>query len=148
MTLPSKFRNLSPGAKAYLILSGLGIAVAIYHSYDELTASFNSCNVSSKISCGGVFESGHASLFGVPFYVLGLVWFPLVLVLGIVAAQRVGSSQVLNGRILLTFLMIGNIFTIYLWYLELVVIGIVCPVCVSLYLINYALTGLALWALL
>ncbi|MGI0086010.1 MAG: vitamin K epoxide reductase family protein [Nitrososphaerales archaeon] len=139
---------MSPEAKAYLALSGLGVAIAIYHSYDELTASFSSCNVSSKISCGGVFESGHTSLFGVPFYVLGLVWFPLVLVLGIVAAQRVGSSQVLNGGILLTFLMIGNIFTIYLWYLELVVIGIVCPVCVSLYLINYALTGLALWALL
>lgn len=40
--------------------------------------------------------------------------------------------------------MIGNIFTIYLWYLELGVIGIICPVCVSMYVINYAMTALAL----
>ncbi len=36
--------------------------------------------------------------------------------------------------------MIGNIFTAYLWYLELVVIRIICPLCVSLYAVNYALT--------
>lgn len=58
--------------------------------------------------------------------------------------QRIGSNGILNGVILLPFLMIGNIFTIYLWYLELGVIGIICPVCVSMYVINYAMTALAL----
>ena len=135
-------------AKAYLILAGIGIAVAIYHSYDELTQNFNSCNLSSTVSCEGVFESGYTSIFGVPFYVLGLMWFPLALMLGFFAVKKVYTTTRLNAMILLPFLMIGNLFTLYLWYLELGVIGIICPVCVSLYIINYALTALAVKALI
>jgi len=129
-------------SKVYIVLAGLGIADAIYHSYDELTQNFTSCNINSRVSCEGVFESGHTSVFGIPFYVLGLVWFPLALILGIFAVQEVKTRTTLNPVVLLPFLMVGNIFTIYLWYIELGVIGIICPVCVSLYVINYAMTGL------
>jgi uncharacterized membrane protein len=50
--------------------------------------------------------------------------------------------------VLMLFLMIGNLFTVYLWYLELGVIHLICPVCVSLYVVNYALTGVVLWAII
>ncbi|MHB8565474.1 MAG: vitamin K epoxide reductase family protein [Nitrososphaerales archaeon] len=135
-------------SKIYLILAGIGIAVAIYHAYDELTQNFNSCNINSQVSCEGVFESGHTAIFGVPFYVLGLIWFPLAFILGVFAVQKVQTKTRLNPIILLPFLMIGNIFTLYLWYLELGVIGIICPVCVSLYIINYAMTALVAKTLL
>ncbi len=131
---------------AFVGLSILGIGVAIYEAYDYLTQNFNGCNFNSYVSCGTVATSGYTSLDGVPFYVMGLVWFPLVLVL-VLALSRLGKQPV-DGIILLPFLMIGNIFTIYLWYLELGVIHAICPVCVSLYVINYALTGLAAWQLL
>jgi uncharacterized membrane protein len=138
------FRTRARGgtvSKAYLILSVAGIADAIYHAYDELTYTFNSCNINSKLSCGGVFESGHTSIFGVPFYVTGLIWFPLALAIGLYFTQVKRTD--INGKVLVPFLMIGNLFTIYLWYVELGVIGIICPVCVSLYIINYVMTGLA-----
>jgi uncharacterized membrane protein len=142
-------RKMTPTAIAFIVLSIGGIGDAIYHSYEELTEQFGSfCNINSKVSCSGVFESGHTSLFGVPFFVLGLIWFPLALVLGILTMERFETKTLLNGLIMLPFLMIGNIFTIYLWYVELGVIGIICPVCVSLYVINYALTGLALKSIL
>jgi uncharacterized membrane protein len=140
---------MSTTAIAFISFSVIGIAVAVYHSYEELTTSFGSfCNINSKVSCVGVFESGHTSLFGVPFYVLGLVWFPVTLVLAILTLERAGTKSMLNGLILLPFLMVGNIFTIYLWYVELGVIGIICPVCVSLYVVNYVMTGLAIKSLL
>ncbi|MDH2900769.1 MAG: vitamin K epoxide reductase family protein [archaeon] len=141
--------KMSTTAIAFISFSVIGIAVAVYHSYEELTTSFGSfCNINSKVSCVGVFESGHTSLFGVPFYVLGLVWFPVTLVLAILTLERAGTKSMLNGLILLPFLMVGNIFTIYLWYVELGVIGIICPVCVSLYVVNYVMTGLAIKSLL
>jgi uncharacterized membrane protein len=46
----------------------------------------------------------------------------------------------------LPVLMIGNVFTVYLWYVDLALINVLCLVCISLYLINYALTGIALIA--
>ena len=122
----------------FIVLSSIGIADAIYTAYEYATANFGSCTVNSYLSCGSVAASGHTSLFGIPFYLFGLVWFPILLVLSVVMSK--GGKYILNSEILLPILMIGNIFTVYLWYLELGVIGAICPSCVSLYAINYALT--------
>ena len=128
-------------SKIYVVLSCIGIAVAAYDAYDYLTQNFAGCNINQTVSCLGVFQSGHTSLFGIPFWLMGLIWFPLTLILGFVAVRKYETSITLNPIILLPFLMVGNIFTMYLWYLELGVIGIICPVCVSLYVIKYALTA-------
>jgi uncharacterized membrane protein len=124
---------------AYLALTTAGIGISIYDAWEYLTLNFQSCNITSYFSCGGVASSGYTSLFGIPFWVTGLLWFPLALVVGFVVFKYSGET------ILALFLMIGNIFTIYLWYLELDVIHKICPVCLSLYLINYSMTGLAFW---
>ncbi|MBO0888650.1 vitamin K epoxide reductase family protein [Candidatus Bathyarchaeota archaeon] len=126
---------------AYLTIAAGGIALAIYTSYEYVTQSFNSCNINQVFNCGGVYASGHTSLFGIPFYATGLVWFPMIFLIGLLTS-RLGRTPV-NGEILLPLLMLGNVFTAYLWYLELVVIHIICPLCVSLYAINYALTAIA-----
>ncbi len=133
-------------AKWYFLLASVGVAVAVYHAYDELTETFNFCNLNQQISCGNVFASGDTSILGVPFYVLGMIWFPLLVVLGLWLTRR--GKGPLNGDILIPVLMVGNAFTVYLWYLELFVIGAICPVCVALYVINYAHTGLAVLAFL
>ena len=139
----AKIGNFSLFAKLYLIVAVMGIIIAIYDAYDYLTISFNFCNVSSTISCLGVFQSGHTSLFGIPFWLMGLIWFPLALSLAILTLQEIAGRNSLNGSVIVPFLMIGNIFTIYLWYLELDLIHVICPVCASLYIVNYTMTALA-----
>jgi uncharacterized membrane protein len=129
-------------AKAYFLIAAVGVAVSIYVANDYLTATFQGCYVNQQFSCQGVFLSGHTSLFGIPFYVTGLVWFPLLIAVGLLTTKL--GREPLNGEILLPLVMIGNVFTIYLWYLELSVIGIICPLCVSLYIVNYALTAIVL----
>lgn len=143
--------------KAFIILAVVGFAIAVYHGYDEATAytgpGSNACNVFTQynpfLSCASVFASGYATLppnsNGLPLYVLGLVWFPLAAVVGYRYGRRTGR---LSGDVMVPLLMVGNIFTIYLWFIELAVIHALCPICVSMYLVNYALTGLALRALL
>ncbi len=125
-----------------MAVAAVGIGITIYIAYEYLNQSFGSCSINAQLSCGGVFESGHTSIFGIPFYILGLVWFPLVLVIGLVTSR--GARNPVNGEILLPLLMVGNVFTVYLWYLELFVIGIICPLCVSSYAVNYALTAIVL----
>ncbi len=131
---------------AYLAISAVGIGDAIYTAYEYITQNFTSCNLSSSVSCAGVFASGHTSLFGIPFYVAGLIWFPLVLALGLFTTRL--GKQPLGSEILLPVLMIGNMFTVYLWYLEIVVIGIFCPLCISLYAVNYTLTAIVVYQFL
>lgn len=127
---------------AFLIGCIAGVGTSTYTAYEYITQDFRVCSINQQISCAGVFASGHTSIFGIQFYVLGVVWFPVLLALGLLSSRLM--RQPLNAEVLLPILMIGNIFTVYLWYLELVVIHVVCPLCVSNYVINYALTILVL----
>jgi uncharacterized membrane protein len=144
-------------SRAFLVLSVVGLAIAVYHGYDEITAftgpGSNACNVFTHfnpfLSCTSVFASGYATLpphtNGLPLYVLGVVWFPVMIVLGAWFGRKRGA---LNGEVLFPLLMVGNIFTLYLWYVELGLIHALCPICVGMYIVNYALTVLAFKALL
>jgi len=136
-------------SKAFIILAALAIPVVIYHAYDEITnysgLGSGFCNVNHVISCATVFDSGHTTFLGLSLWVYGAVWFPLMLFLGFWFTRKGGS---IRAEILVPLLMVGNVFTIYLWYLELGVIHAICPVCVSLYCFNYALTALGIVALL
>ena len=120
----------------------MGTAIAVYHAYGEITYTFNSCNLSDVFSCGSVFASGYTTVLGVDFWVYGVVWFPLCLLVGFWAINRYGRPL---GSAVVPFLMIGNIFTVYPWYIEIKLLhGIYCLVCVSLYIVNYLLTFVAL----
>lgn len=140
-------------SKAFIVLAAVGIAVAIYHGYDEVTSysapGTGVCNINSVLSCANVFNSGYTKFppgaYGIDMYVYGLVWFPLLVALGVVLGRKTGT---LSGEVLLPMLMVGNIFTLYLWYLEIAVIHAYCPVCISMYVLNYALTALAAKSLL
>jgi uncharacterized membrane protein len=133
--------NLSKG---FIGLSAVGIPVALYHAYDEITnysaPGTGICNLNHFFSCGSVFASGYTTFLGLSLWVYGVVWFPLMLILGLWFTR---GGNPIRGEVLVPVLMIGNIFTIYLWYLELGVIHAICPVCVSLYALNYLMTVLA-----
>jgi uncharacterized membrane protein len=94
-----------------------------------------------KLGCTSVFNSGYTKFppgDGLSMWVYGVVWFPLMLVL---AVWFVKSRGGINGVAMIPVLMVGNFFTLYCWYLELGVIHAICPVCVSLYCLNYAMTA-------
>jgi uncharacterized membrane protein len=120
----------------------VGLALAIYHSYDEIvsysTKASQACHINSLLSCSATFAYSHP--FGVPLYVFGLIWFPLLLIITLIYRAN------LRADLMLLLLVVGDMFTIYLWYLEAILVypntHAVCPVCVSMYVINYILTAL------
>ena len=140
-------------SKAFLVLAAVGTLDAVFHAYDELTAYSNpfgnSCNINQFVSCTTVFRSGYTTFppgqYGVAMWVYGVLWFPMMLIIGYLFVRRSGS---LNGEVMVPVLMVGNLFTIYLWYLELVRIHALCPVCISLYVLNYLLTAVFFVSLL
>ena len=81
----------------------------------------------------------NASFFGITYWVFGVVWFPLIFVVGL-WSTRLGRDALRTWT--LALLSVGNIFTVYLWYLDLVEIRAFTAVYVGLYVTNYALTGL------
>lgn len=118
--------NLS---KPFLVVSALGIVEAIYHAWSEGAFSTNYAVVSF---------SPYASLFGIPYWVFGVVWFPLVLAVGL-WMTRIGKVSL--GREMLVLLTVGNVFTGYLWYLDFIIINAFTLVYAALYATNYVLTA-------
>jgi uncharacterized membrane protein len=129
-------------SRAFIALSVMGVAVAIYHAYGEITYTLSACSLNHTFSCTSVFGSGYTRVLGVQFWVYGVVWFPVCLVVGLWAIHRYGTPI---GSVVAPFLMIGNIFTLYPWYIEIKLLGgIYCPICISLYCINYLMTVVSL----
>jgi uncharacterized membrane protein len=141
-------------SRSFIALSVMGIAVAFYHAYGELTYSVShlkSCSFNNVFSCNNVFGSGYTTFppansipglhEGISFWVYGVVWFPLCLVVGIWAIRKYGNPR---GSVLVPFLMVGNLFTLYPWDIEIRLLGgVYCLVCISLYCINYIMTFVA-----
>jgi uncharacterized membrane protein len=139
-------------SRSFIALSVMGIAVAFYHAYGELTFTLDACSISQAFSCKTVFASGYTTFpppgvlpglgDGISFWVYGVVWFPLILLVGLRAIRKHGSPI---GSVLVPLLMVGNIFTLYPWDIEIKILnGTYCLVCVSMYVINYVLTFVAL----
>lgn len=139
-------------SRAFIALSVMGVAIAVYHAYGELTYTLASCSLSKTFSCQSVFDSGYTTFppagsipalgKGIEFWVYGVVWFPLCIAVGFWAVKKYGAP---NRSVLVPFLMVGNIFTLYPWDIEIRLLhGIYCLVCVSLYCVNYLLTFVAL----
>ena len=119
--------------KAFILTSALGIAGAIYHAWLEGAFTTNIFLVS---------YASYASFYGVPYWVFGVVWFPLVLVVGI-WTTKAGSAPLREE--LLILLTVGNLFTAYLWYLDIEVIKSYNLVYIALYATNYVLTALVVY---
>jgi uncharacterized membrane protein len=117
---------------AFIFLSAVGVAEAIYHAWLENAFTAN------------VFQTNYSvygSFLGIPYWVFGIVWFPLMLVIGVWTTD---FGQTNLNKKLLIILSLGNAFTGYLWFLDLVIIGAFTAVYVGLYVTNYALTGLVI----
>jgi len=113
----------------FILLSVVGVAEAFYHAWQENAFTTNWFTVKF---------TGYSALMGIPYWAFGIVWFPLVLVTGL-WITRMGRIRLTPK--LLILLTVGNVFTGYLWYLDLIVINAITPTYVGLYLTNYALTG-------
>lgn len=117
------------------LLSIVGMLVAGYLSYVEITASEASCGLAG--ACNLVQQSQYASIFGVPIGIIGVVAYALLFGLGI--AGRTNQTLFVPMLFLVGS---GMIFSIYLTYLEPFVIGATCIWCLTSALIMMTL----LWA--
>ena len=114
----------------FLVVAALGIVGAFYHAWNENAFTTNYSVVSF---------SPYASLLGIPYWVFGVVWFPLVFVV-VLWTSKLGRAGL--SKELLILLTVGNLFTGYLWYLDFLVVKAFTILYAALYATNYVLTAL------
>ncbi|MBX5491238.1 MAG: vitamin K epoxide reductase family protein [Chloroflexi bacterium] len=135
MTRPERWR-----ATALVVLAALGAAIAGYLTLAHYTGATALCT--GVGGCEQVQGSRFAVVAGIPVALWGLVLY--LGLLGLAAWRAVAGTGTPSfvGLALFALALAGVLYSAYLTYLELFVIGAVCPWCVA-----SAVVITALWAL-
>ncbi len=121
--------------KALIVLSSLGILLAVYLFYNFLAKPLvESCYINATINCDAVTKGSLSTLFGIPVSLIGLVGYIVILVSSILKKQK-------TALFMATF---GMVFCLYITYQEIFNLKVICPVCLACQLVMLAAFLLAL----
>jgi uncharacterized membrane protein len=87
-----------------------------------------SCTVSH--GCDTVNSSSYSEFLGIPVAGIGLVGYLVLFVLAIVGIQPRWLDDSLPDRLVSLFAGVGVVFTLYLTYAEIFILGAICQWCV------------------
>lgn len=117
-----------------IVLAVLGIVVAGYMAWAEVTGNETVCADTGKIDCAAVQESAYAETSGVPVAVLGLLGY--IAILGILVLEDQLDIFATYGRtLILGMTLFGVIFQVYLTVIEATVLDAWCQWCVASFVI-------------
>lgn len=103
------------------IFSVVGIMLAVYLLWQQIARpAFVPCNINSVINCDAVISGEVAKTLGVPTPLYGLVGYIVLLVAAIAHWKKV----------LLWTSIFGLSFCLWIAYIELVILRVICPICI------------------
>ncbi len=123
---------------ASLVVCVLGLLDAAYLTFEHYTASTTlACSETSTVNCLKVTTSSYADVWGVPFALLGLVYFVGMLLLCLPAAwRRPGRTP----RLLrLAGAVVGVLVALYLVWVELFRLDAICLYCTGVHILTFVL---------
>ena len=122
--------------KALIILSSLGILLAVYLFYNFLTKPLvESCYFNSHINCDAVTKGSLSTLFGIPVPLVGLVGYIVILI----------SSIFKQKLLVLAMSTFGKVFCLFITYQEIFILKVICPVCLTCQLVMFTVFLLAIY---
>jgi uncharacterized membrane protein len=122
--------------KALIILSSLGILLAIYLFYNFLTKPIvESCYFNSHINCDAVTKGSLSTLFGIPVSLIGLTGYIVILL----------SSIFKQKLLILGMSTFGMVFCLSITYQEVFILKVICPVCLTCQLVMFTVFLLAIY---
>jgi protein-disulfide isomerase/uncharacterized membrane protein len=126
-----------------LAIIGLAVSVAIDRVHQRLAVDVNYtsfCNVSAAVNCDVVLGSPYAVLFGVAVSRWAMLYFAMTFGIGVAAASsRSARWRQGLGSATLALAAWGLLFAGYMAVIALAVLGTVCLLCSTLYLVNIGL---------
>ncbi len=115
-----------------LLLVVIGLIVSIYAAFEVLDPALQgTCSINSFFSCSTVDSSGLTHVGPVPDWLIGVAGFTTLLIVD-VPLFRTYDPRLLYALFVLSLGGIG--FALYFAYVELALVGAVCPVCTTAHL--------------
>jgi uncharacterized membrane protein len=111
------------------VLALLGLLDALYLSLERLTGGVLVCPVGAG-GCEAVQASAYSAVLGVPVAFIGVAGYLALLALALLALNTDHVAGLPAPLLLLAVASLGVLFSAYLTYLQVAVIGAVCFWCV------------------
>lgn len=111
-----------------IALAVIGLLVSIYMTIYKVTNNNSMCIGSS--GCSEVNSSRYSEVNGIPVAVLGVIGYAAILAL-LFLEQRPGIFQQNGTLMFFGISLMGFLFTLYLIYVEVALIGAYCPFCLT-----------------
>jgi uncharacterized membrane protein len=142
-----KMRDLSRSDKLRLAMIAfciIGIFVAVYLSWAEVTDNETACADTGKIDCATVQNSSYSKTMGIPVAVMGLLGY--LAILGVLVLEDQVDILAAYGRtFVLGFALFGTMFSAYLSALEGTVLDAWCQWCIASAIVITILLALSIW---
>jgi uncharacterized membrane protein len=126
-----------------IILALVGIGVAGYLTWYEMVVPVGVCPINvAYISCSAALTSQYSRIDGISVASIGLAWFLGALLL---LALAVRNRTYL--KFLFAWSLIAVAGVVYLFLVEVLFLGEICPLCTSAHILGLAITAIAgkLW---
>ena len=106
----------------------VGLLVSVYMTIFKITSNDNMC-IGSK-ACSVVNDSRYSELNGIPVAVIGVAGYAALLAV-LLLERRPGFIKQNATMIFFALSLLGFLFTVYLVFVEIVLIKAFCPFCVT-----------------
>ena len=130
-------------AALFFTLIGAGLALYATNLTFKLTVSGlidpSGCSFNDWLTCDTVLSTGSAKMFGVPvawFGFLFYIWSFFVILFAIINSSTPFGKTCAEAVLFIS--VISILFTFFKIY-QLITLGVICPVCVGMYISNFAL---------
>jgi uncharacterized membrane protein len=102
------------------VLATLGIVLALYLLWEQVTQLPSVCSINSTVNCDAIISGVVKNTLGIPTPLYGLVGYSAILL----------SATFLWRKTLLGFATFGLAFCAYIAYEELFIAHTICPICI------------------
>lgn len=104
------------------VLAAIGITLAIFLLWEQMfRPAFQPCNINATVNCDAVISGPVAKTLGIPTPLIGLVGYIVIII----------SAFYKKAKLVLGMSAFGLAFCLYIAFIELFKLHVVCPVCVA-----------------
>lgn len=120
------------------VLSITGIGLAVYLLYQQIfQPTFKPCSINATINCDAIISGEVAKTFGIPTPLYGLIGYTVIFI----------SAIFKKKKLLISMASFGLAFCLWIAYLELIILRVICPICIICQVIMISIFSLAIMVL-
>ncbi len=104
------------------VLAIFGLMLGSYLMYEQITMpAWTPCTINATVNCDAVIKGEVSKTLGIPTPIYGLVGYAMIL-LGAITKSK---------KLVLSMAAFGLVFCMYIAYVELFMLHVICPVCIG-----------------